>query len=305
MPRIPRTASCRRPAGSWRWNCPATSASIAASRRAARSRRITIAMIAKLIAHAPTREAALDRLAAALDRTVIAGPRSNVAFLAAFAGRANSGRARSIPAFIDRNLAALGAVPHAADLCRRGARRRRNCLRRKPTRESVDGDAPADEPAEADSPWAAQRRLSAWRHALAHRAGHRSMARARSRRSATAQTERALRSRERRRRPTQGCSRPTTRPMSCATAGRPACASRIFRRSRRGRRRRRRHQGADAWQGAGGPRRVGDRVAAGQRLAVIEAMKMEHTLRAPFAGVVTAGSGRRPVRKLWKAPRSW
>ena len=32
---------------------------------------------------------------------------------------------------------------------------------------------------------------------------------------------------------------------------------------------------------------VGDRVAVGQRLAVIEAMKMEHTLRAPFAGVVT------------------
>jgi len=31
---------------------------------------------------------------------------------------------------------------------------------------------------------------------------------------------------------------------------------------------------------------VGDRVAIGQRLAVIEAMKMEHTLRAPFAGVV-------------------
>jgi len=31
---------------------------------------------------------------------------------------------------------------------------------------------------------------------------------------------------------------------------------------------------------------VGDRVAFGQRLAVIEAMKMEHTLRAPFAAVV-------------------
>jgi biotin carboxyl carrier protein len=31
---------------------------------------------------------------------------------------------------------------------------------------------------------------------------------------------------------------------------------------------------------------VGDPVAGGQRLAVIEAMKMEHTLRAPFAGVV-------------------
>ena len=31
---------------------------------------------------------------------------------------------------------------------------------------------------------------------------------------------------------------------------------------------------------------VGDSVTGGQRLAVIEAMKMEHTLRAPFAGTV-------------------
>jgi len=31
---------------------------------------------------------------------------------------------------------------------------------------------------------------------------------------------------------------------------------------------------------------VGDLVTGGQRLAVIEAMKMEHTLRAPFAGTV-------------------
>jgi 3-methylcrotonyl-CoA carboxylase alpha subunit len=31
---------------------------------------------------------------------------------------------------------------------------------------------------------------------------------------------------------------------------------------------------------------VGETVTGGQRLAVIEAMKMEHTLRAPFAGVV-------------------
>jgi 3-methylcrotonyl-CoA carboxylase alpha subunit len=31
---------------------------------------------------------------------------------------------------------------------------------------------------------------------------------------------------------------------------------------------------------------IGDRVVFGQRLAVIEAMKMEHTLRAPFAAVV-------------------
>jgi 3-methylcrotonyl-CoA carboxylase alpha subunit len=32
---------------------------------------------------------------------------------------------------------------------------------------------------------------------------------------------------------------------------------------------------------------AGDHVTSGQRVAVIEAMKMEHTLRAPFDGVVT------------------
>jgi 3-methylcrotonyl-CoA carboxylase alpha subunit len=31
---------------------------------------------------------------------------------------------------------------------------------------------------------------------------------------------------------------------------------------------------------------VGEPVINGQRLAIIEAMKMEHTLRAPFAGIV-------------------
>jgi 3-methylcrotonyl-CoA carboxylase alpha subunit len=32
--------------------------------------------------------------------------------------------------------------------------------------------------------------------------------------------------------------------------------------------------------------RAGEAVVAGQRVAVLEAMKMEHTLRAPFAGTV-------------------
>ena len=35
-------------------------------------------MIAKMIAHAPTREAALDQLAGALERTIVAGPRTNL-----------------------------------------------------------------------------------------------------------------------------------------------------------------------------------------------------------------------------------
>ena len=38
-------------------------------------------MIAKIIAHGATRDEALDRLAAALGRTIVAGPKTNVAFL--------------------------------------------------------------------------------------------------------------------------------------------------------------------------------------------------------------------------------
>ena len=73
------------------------------------------AMIAKMIAHAPTRTAALDRLAAALDRTVIAGPRTNVAFLGALA-RAKDFRAEKFDTgFIEGHLAALGAVPREPD----------------------------------------------------------------------------------------------------------------------------------------------------------------------------------------------
>jgi 3-methylcrotonyl-CoA carboxylase alpha subunit len=68
-------------------------------------------MIAKVISFAPTREKALDRLADALDRTIIAGPRTNVAFLSALC-RAWDFRAGDFDTgFIDRNLEALGAVP--------------------------------------------------------------------------------------------------------------------------------------------------------------------------------------------------
>src|SRR5580693_5519220 len=72
-------------------------------------------MIAKLIAHAPTREVALHRLANALDHTLVAGVRTNVAFLGALC-RAESFRSGKVDTgFIDRNLAALGAVPQPSD----------------------------------------------------------------------------------------------------------------------------------------------------------------------------------------------
>ena len=72
-------------------------------------------MIAKLIAHAPTRREALDRLAGAIERTSVAGPRTNTAFLAALC-RTEEFRAGSVDTgFIERNISALGLVPQAVD----------------------------------------------------------------------------------------------------------------------------------------------------------------------------------------------
>ncbi len=72
-------------------------------------------MIAKLIAHGPSREAALDRLAAALDQTVVAGPRTNAAFLAALCRAPDFRGGRFDTGFIDANLAALGGVAQRLD----------------------------------------------------------------------------------------------------------------------------------------------------------------------------------------------
>ncbi len=72
-------------------------------------------MIAKVIAHGETREQALDRLAAALDATVVAGPRSNASFLAALA-RAPAFRSGTFDTgFIDGHLDELGAAPQPLD----------------------------------------------------------------------------------------------------------------------------------------------------------------------------------------------
>jgi 3-methylcrotonyl-CoA carboxylase alpha subunit len=72
-------------------------------------------MIAKVIAQAPTREQALDRLAGALDETLVVGPRSNAGFLAALT-RAPGFRAGDFDTgFIDANLAELGATPQGLD----------------------------------------------------------------------------------------------------------------------------------------------------------------------------------------------
>jgi 3-methylcrotonyl-CoA carboxylase alpha subunit len=71
-------------------------------------------MIAKVITHGADRDEALDRLSAALDQTLVAGPRCNVAFLKALANQADFRAGRLDTGLIERHLAELGAVPQPA-----------------------------------------------------------------------------------------------------------------------------------------------------------------------------------------------
>ena len=86
-------------------------------------------MIAKLIVHAPSRAAALDRMVDALDRTRVAGVRSNVAFLGALCRAPHFRDGHVDTGFIDRHLTALGADA-ARPRSRRGGCRRRAALAR-------------------------------------------------------------------------------------------------------------------------------------------------------------------------------
>jgi 3-methylcrotonyl-CoA carboxylase alpha subunit len=72
-------------------------------------------MIAKVIAHGGDRTQALDRLARALGETLVAGPRTNLAFLKALAEAPDFRAGAFDTGFIDRNMAALGAVAQPLD----------------------------------------------------------------------------------------------------------------------------------------------------------------------------------------------
>jgi 3-methylcrotonyl-CoA carboxylase alpha subunit len=239
------------------------------------------AMIAKLIVHAPARETALERLADALDRTLIAGPRSNVAFLAALCRASEFRQGRVDTGFIDRNLAALGAVPQGLDRAA-AALGVTHLLARE-----VTVDVAADEePAEPNSPWAADDGFQL--------GGARSLTVpvVIEGENATAKVSYG--------RDGMRVAIENTQPATDARVFEAGPDAYVLRRGRQTRVHLKDFAVASAAGGAGdglikAPMHgrvlevlvsAGEHVTAGQRLAVIEAMKMEHTLRAPFAGVV-------------------
>jgi 3-methylcrotonyl-CoA carboxylase alpha subunit len=238
-------------------------------------------MIAKLIVHAPTREMALERMTNALDHTVVAGVRSNVAFLGALCRALGFREGKVDTGFIDRNLAGLGAVPRDPDYAAAASGVERLLG------AAADADtATFGETSEASSPWSARDgfQLGGTRSIIV---------------------------------PVlidgEGADATVTYGkdgMGVAIEGAtPAVEARVFQAEgeayivRHGRQTRVRLKDVSTATGEAGagdgvvkaPMHGkilelfvgrGDSVAAGQRVAVVEAMKMEHTLRAPFAGIV-------------------
>ena len=101
-------------------------------------------MLAKIIAHGRSREAAFNRLAKALAETVVIGPRTNVAFLRALAFSPEVRQGRVDTGLIERELAALGGTPKAADHAA-AARAVERLLAREQTRLSARARARTNE----------------------------------------------------------------------------------------------------------------------------------------------------------------
>ena len=108
-------------------------------------------LIAKMIAHASTRAQALAKLADGLERTIIAGPRTNVAFLAALCRAEGFRKGQFDTGFIDRNIAALAPKDIDRAAAARGAA---HLAAQDMARIATSLDRAADEPASAwASPW--------------------------------------------------------------------------------------------------------------------------------------------------------
>ena len=239
-------------------------------------------LIAKVIAHAGTRAQALDRLAVALERTVAVGPRSNAGFLATLCRAAEFRNGTFDTGFIDRNLAALGATPQGLDRAA-AALGVQALLQRERQRIHASAAPEADTPA---SPWDADdafQLTGARRLLLPIVADGEKL---------TAQV-------------VYGAEGPAvsiegTAAAKDATVVENANAAYVLRHGRQTRVELRAPGLDEAGDHSGGGLvrapmhgkvlavlvEKGAKVARGQRLAIIEAMKMEHALTAPVGGVV-------------------
>ncbi len=101
-------------------------------------------MIAKVIAHGATRDEALDRLTAALRQTIVAGPKSNVRFLRLLANHPDFRAGRLDTGLIEREKAALGAVEQPLDAGAARAAAHRLLTRAKATLGGRPGWQPND-----------------------------------------------------------------------------------------------------------------------------------------------------------------
>lgn len=244
-------------------------------------------MIAKLIAHGRNREQALDRLANALDQTIVVGPRSNAGFLAALC-RAPLFREGSFDTgFIDGHLDDLGATPQGMDKAA-AALGARELLTRERARiaDQIERDADAARSPHI-SPWDADDgfQLSGPRRQIVPilADGQKATAQVVQEKSATVVTIDGIAA------------------ASDAVAVATVDAVYVLRRGRQTRVAFRDLSLDEGGDGAsGGVVRApmhgkvlsvlveqGAIVTRGQRLAIIEAMKMEHTLTAPIDGTVS------------------
>jgi 3-methylcrotonyl-CoA carboxylase alpha subunit len=237
-------------------------------------------LIAKVIARGVTRTEALDRLGAALERTIVAGPRSNAGFLAALCRAAEFRSGAFDTAFIDRNLAALGGTPQGLDKAA-AALGARTLLERERARIAA-----VAEPEAVPSPWDAADGFQL--------AGPRRLALSIvvEGESQVANVDYAGAA--------PAVSLDGVPPAGDAAVIEAADAVYVLRHGRQtkvGLRDLSVEEAGD--HGKGGLVRApmhgkvlsilvekGAKVVRGQRLAIVEAMKMEHTLTAPIDGVV-------------------
>jgi 3-methylcrotonyl-CoA carboxylase alpha subunit len=232
-------------------------------------------LIAKLIVHGPDRRSALDGLRAALGEALVVGPKTNLAFLDALLADPAVQAGRVEVGFIDANAARLGAEPRPPDPC-----------------AVLAGAAALIAPpslADAADPWGV---ADSFELTAPRRVGFEILVDGRIERLTATEAAfvRSFAFADGRAAPTEGRPPHVTR---IADAAYVLCGGRQIRVER-----------VDPLAGGAGGREAGsgevaapmhgrvialsveegDVVAAGQRLAVVEAMKMEHALVAPCAG---------------------